>query len=88
MDHNDAQIEQLAAEYKDRVELTVYSQERIVRITSRNPAVDVRRLLREREILTLDDYLRRAREASHAARFLADASDAPSVPRRTEVLGA
>jgi GT2 family glycosyltransferase/predicted amidohydrolase len=84
-DHNAAQIKRLAAEYKDSVELTAYSQERIFRITSRDPAVDVRRLLREREILTLDDYLRRAREASHVARRLADASDTPSVPRRTEV---
>jgi GT2 family glycosyltransferase len=67
-DHNERKVRELATEYSGKIAIVTYRHERLWRITSCDPGVDLGRVLEEREILPLDEYLRRVRTANDIAR--------------------
>jgi GT2 family glycosyltransferase len=73
-DQNERKVRQLAAEYRDKIRIVTYKHERLWRITSSDPGLNLVRVLEEREILTLDEYLRRVGIANDLVRYRSHAS--------------
>lgn len=81
-DHNDQKMKELAAAYQGKIKIVTHHQERLHHVTSCDPALDLKSVLQERNILLLDEYLRRVKLANDAARTLSgvDSRPRPSKP--------
>jgi predicted amidohydrolase len=70
-DHNEEKLKQLISMWGSQVEVTPFPAERLYRVTCWNPALDLGEILKERGILTLDQYLDRINEGTAALRLSA-----------------
>jgi hypothetical protein len=61
LDHNEQKIKELAAAYNGAIDVVTHNHERLCQITSCDSALDLRGILRERGILRLEEYLRKAK---------------------------
>ena len=74
LDYNAQKIKALLRELQGRIEITVHERERLCRVTSRDPAIDLGAVLRDYGISSLDEYLGRVGAANDAARLSRAAS--------------
>jgi predicted amidohydrolase len=76
LDHNEQKLTRLLREHRGLIEIAHYRRERLCRITSRRPGLDLPSLLREQGILSLDEYLRLAGKANRTAMLARRVADA------------
>lgn len=58
-DYNEMKLAELANDLSDEIEITEYQSERLYRITNWDPKLDLKRLLRARGIVPLEEYIAR-----------------------------